>query len=63
MTKQQLMSFGEGGTESVFGVRQRDDETQAFLTQFFQRAVAQPGFQDLYGALTEDEQAKLQSLG
>ncbi|KAJ5670398.1 Armadillo-like helical [Penicillium maclennaniae] len=63
MTKQQLMSFGEGGTESVFGVRQRDDETQAFLTDFFRRAVTQPGFQELYGALTEDEQAKLQSLG
>lgn len=63
MTKQALMSFGEGGSEGVFGVRQRDDETQAFLVDFFQRASTQPGFEGLFGALTPDEQAKLQSLG
>ena len=63
MTKQALMSFGEGGSEGVFGVRQRDDETQAFLVDFFQRASTQPGFEGLFGALTPDEQVKLQSLG
>jgi hypothetical protein len=62
MTKQDLMSFGEGGSESVFGVRRRDDETQSFLADFFRRASQQPGFQELYGALTVDEQVKLQSL-
>ncbi|CAI7668697.1 unnamed protein product [Penicillium pancosmium] len=63
MTKQQLMSFAEGGTESVFGVRRRDDETQAYLGEFFRRASTQPGFQEVFGALTPDEQGKLQSLG
>lgn len=63
VTKQDLMSFGEGGSEGVFGVRRRDDETQGFLVDFFRRASTQPGFQDLFGALTADEQAKLQSLG
>ncbi|KAJ5812847.1 Armadillo-like helical [Penicillium robsamsonii] len=61
-TKQGLMSFGEGGSESVFGVRRRDDETQSFLADFFRQASTQPGFQELYAALTPDEQAKLQSL-
>lgn len=61
-TKQGLMSFGEGGSESVFGVRRRDDETQGFLADFFRQASTQPGFQELYAALTPDEQAKLQSL-
>ncbi|KAJ5178315.1 Armadillo-like helical [Penicillium coprophilum] len=61
-TKQGLMSFGEGGSESVFGVRRRDDETQSFLADFLRQASTQPGFQELYAALTPDEQAKLQSL-
>lgn len=63
MTKQQLMAFGEAGEESVFAVRRRDDETQAFLADFFRRASTQPGFPELFGALTEDEQSKLQALG
>jgi hypothetical protein len=61
-SKQGLMDFAEGGSESVFGVRRRDDETQGFLTDFFRQASTQPGFQELYAALTPDEQAKLQSL-
>ncbi|MCI3039822.1 hypothetical protein, partial [Escherichia coli] len=61
-TKQGLMSWGEGGSESVFGVRRRDDETQGFLADFFRQASTQAGFQELYAALTPDEQAKLQSL-
>ncbi|KAJ5561016.1 Armadillo-like helical [Penicillium sp. DV-2018c] len=61
-SKQGLMDFAEGGSESVFGVRRRDDETQGFLVNFFRQASAQPGFQELYAALTPDEQAKLQSL-
>ncbi|KAJ5098185.1 Armadillo-like helical [Penicillium argentinense] len=63
MTKQQLMSFAEEGSESVFAVRRRDDETQAYLCDFFRRASTQPGFQELFAALTADEQTKLQSLG
>ncbi|KAJ5782597.1 hypothetical protein N7457_004371 [Penicillium paradoxum] len=61
-SKQGLMDFAEGGSESVFGVRRRDDETQGFLADFFRQASTQPGFQELYAALTPSEQTKLQSL-
>jgi hypothetical protein len=63
VTKQELMAFGEGGTEGVFGVRKRDDETQAFLLDFFHNASTKPGFEQLFAALTPDEQEKLRSLG
>ncbi|KAI2993456.1 hypothetical protein CBS147346_10941 [Aspergillus niger] len=62
VTKQELMAFGEGGSESVFGVRRRDDETQAFLMDFFRDAATKPEFEQLYAALTPAEQEKLQSL-
>lgn len=63
VTKQELMAFGEGGTQSTFGVRKRDDETQAFLSDFFRQASTKPGFQELFAALTPAEQDKLRSLG
>ncbi|RAL04731.1 putative importin beta-5 subunit [Aspergillus ibericus CBS 121593] len=62
VTKQELMAFGEGGSESVFGVRKRDDETQAFLSNFFRDAASKSDFQQLFEALTPAEQEKLQSL-
>ncbi|OJJ51172.1 hypothetical protein ASPZODRAFT_127196 [Penicilliopsis zonata CBS 506.65] len=62
VTKQELMAFGEGGSEGVFGVRQRDDETQAFLLDFFRHASSQPGFQEMFGGLSESERQKLQEL-
>ncbi|GAQ06196.1 hypothetical protein ALT_3517 [Aspergillus lentulus] len=63
VTKQELMAFGEGGSEGVFGVRKRDDETQAFLLDFFHNASTKPGFEQLFAVLTPDEQEKLRSLG
>jgi hypothetical protein len=39
--------------------RQRDDETQAFLVDFFKRASATQGFDEEFAALSLDEQAKL----
>ncbi|KAL4980104.1 armadillo-type protein [Aspergillus desertorum] len=63
VTKQELMAFGEGGAEGVFGVRKRDDETQAFLLDFFRNASTKGEFQQLFAALTPDEQEKLRSLG
>lgn len=63
VTKQELMAFGEGGTEGVFGVRKRDDETQGFLADFFRQASSKPGFAEQFTALTPDEQEKLRSLG
>lgn len=63
ITKQELMSFGEGGSEGMFAVRKRDDETQAFLLDFFRHASNKADFQQVYAGLTASEQEKLQSLG
>lgn len=59
--KAELMAWGEG--QGSF-VRQRDDETQAYLTEFFIKASREnvAGFNELYGALTEDEKRKLNEL-
>lgn len=53
------MSFIEGS-----GIRQRDDDTQAYLTEFFVRAARDniAGFQDWYNLLTEGEKGKLNEL-
>lgn len=58
-TKSDLMSFIEGG-----GQRQRDDETQAYLTDFFIRCAREniANFQEWYNLLSEDEKAKLNEL-
>lgn len=57
-TKADLMSFMEGSQ------RQPDDETQAYLTEFFIRCGREnlANFQDWYGLLTEEEKAKLNEL-
>jgi importin-9 len=61
MTKEELMVFADGSANFV---RQRDDETQAYLTEFFIKAANEntAGFNELYAALTEDEKLKLQEL-
>ena len=58
-TKADLMSYIDGS-----GIRQRDDETQAYLTEFFIRAASEntAGFQDWYNMLTEEEKGKLNEL-
>lgn len=58
-TKVDLMSFVEGG-----GQRQPDDETQAYLTDFFIRCAREnvANFQEWYTMLTQDEQAKLNEV-
>ncbi|WEW57420.1 hypothetical protein PRK78_002887 [Emydomyces testavorans] len=58
ITKQELMGFGEGDIP-----RQRDDETQAYLTHFFREEANKPGFQEIFAALTPEEQDRLRSLG
>ncbi|KAI9646823.1 hypothetical protein NHQ30_004822 [Ciborinia camelliae] len=62
-TKADLMAFGEGrGGGSL--VRDRDDETQAYLTEFFVKAGREnlAGFNQLYEALSGEEKVKLQEL-
>ena len=56
-SKEQLMAYAaEDGPNQN---RQRDDETQGFLVDFFKRASATQGFDEEYAALSADEQARL----
>jgi importin-9 len=61
MTKAELMSFADGSSSFL---RRRDDETQAYLTDFFIKAAGDntAGFNQLYEALTDEEKQKLQEL-
>ncbi|KAI9670418.1 MAG: hypothetical protein M1829_004741 [Trizodia sp. TS-e1964] len=62
MTKQDLMALGD---DNVGAERQRDDETQAYLTEFFKGVEAGniAGFRDWYGQLTAEERGKLSVVG
>jgi hypothetical protein len=59
-TKLELMSYGQ---DSPYATRQRDNETQAYLLTFFQQAAQKPGFNELFAAMTPEEQDKLKSFG
>lgn len=48
--------------EDPYSTRQRDDETQAYLMNFFREQAAKPGFADAFAGLTEKEQEKLRSM-
>jgi hypothetical protein len=39
--------------------RQRDDETQGFLVDFFKKAATTQGFTDEFNMLTEEEKQRL----
>jgi importin-9 len=52
-----LLAFGEEGLQP----RLRDDETQAYLMNFFREASQKPGFTEMFNALTPEEQVKLHS--
>lgn len=58
-TKADLMSFMESG-----GQRQKDDETQAYLTEFFIRCGREntANFQQWYNMLSEEERTKLNEV-
>ncbi|KAF2761809.1 ARM repeat-containing protein [Pseudovirgaria hyperparasitica] len=57
MTKQDLMGY-----DTDAATRGKDDETQTYLLQFFQGASTKPGFDDLFNALTPEEQQKLRAM-
>jgi hypothetical protein len=57
LSKEQLMAYAADDGPS--GGRQRDDETQAFLVDFFKRAATTPGFADEFSQLNEEEQQRL----
>lgn len=58
-TKADLMAFGMDSSS-----RQRDDETQQYLTEFFIRCGREnvANFQEWYNMLTDDEKAKLNEV-
>ncbi|KAK0620236.1 armadillo-type protein [Immersiella caudata] len=58
-TKADLMAWGESMSS-----RQRDDETQAYLVEFFVRAAREnvAGFNAYFEMLSEDEKSKLREL-
>lgn len=60
-SKAELMAFGEDGPGHT---RQRDDETQAYLIDFFMNVSREniAGFNDLYPLLTDAEKQKLNEL-
>ena len=60
MTKSQLMSLGAEDNNAF--TRGRDDETQAYLLNFFRQASQKPGFADVFTFLTQEEQEKLRSM-
>lgn len=61
MTKSQLMSLGADDSSTF--ARGRDDETQAYLVKFFRQAAQKPGFDEIFNALTNEEQDKLRNMG
>lgn len=48
--------------ESRWNTRQTDDETQKYLVEFFNNVSNEPGFQDLYQALNDEEREKLHKM-
>jgi hypothetical protein len=55
-SKEQLMAFAN---EEPGSGRQRDDETQGFLVEFFKRAATTHGFAEEFEALSEEEKQRL----
>ncbi|KAF2767152.1 ARM repeat-containing protein [Teratosphaeria nubilosa] len=60
MTKSQLMAFD--AEDSVSMTRGRDDETQAFLLNFFRAQAQKPEIGQIFNLLSEEEQSKLRNL-
>ncbi|KAK5111836.1 hypothetical protein LTR85_011734 [Meristemomyces frigidus] len=60
MTKSQLMAYG--AEDSASAMRGRDDETQAYLLNFFREQAQKPGFAEVFNSLTQEEQEKLRSM-
>ncbi len=56
-SKEQLMSFA--AKDAAGSGRQRDDETQGFLVDFFKRATTTQGFEEEFNQLTEEERQRL----
>ncbi|KAI9667509.1 MAG: hypothetical protein M1821_000325 [Bathelium mastoideum] len=55
----ELMTYGDAPQTPA---RQRDDETQAYLIQFFREIAEKPGFADVFNVLSPQEQEKLRTM-
>ncbi|KAI9722011.1 MAG: hypothetical protein M1812_001971 [Candelaria pacifica] len=62
-TRQDLMAYGEGTGASSLANRQRDDETQAYLLEFFRGLAGEEAFGAVFNSLEEEEKGKLNLLG
>lgn len=61
LTKQQLMALGDDGENG--SVKGGDEETAAYLTDWFRAEAQKPEFQQMFGELTPDERQKLMNVG
>ena len=59
-TRQDLMGFMD--EMSKWNLHQSDDETQQYLTRFFNEIANEPYFQGMYQSLTDAEKEKLQHM-
>ena len=59
-SKAELMAYGE---DDPLAARQRDDETQAYLLEFFRATAQKPGFNELFASLNPGEREKLAAYG
>lgn len=62
-TKDFLMRLGEGESVRSGHERLQDDETQAYLLEFFRGVAEKKGFQDDFMGLNQEEQDRLRALG
>lgn len=62
-TKAQLMAYAEADGPSAGGSRLRDDETQAWLLQWFAAQASSARFAEWFAALRPQEQEKLRAFG
>lgn len=59
-SRAELLAYAE---ESPLSTRQHDDQTQDYLREWFTQVGSEPGFDQVFAALTEAEQEKLRRLG
>lgn len=60
MSKSQLMAYA--ADDSISLSRGRDDETQAYLLNFFRQQAQSAEFNNMFNALTPEEQNKLRNM-
>lgn len=62
-TKAQLMAYADADGPGAGGSRLRDDETQAWLLQWFAAQASSARFAEWFAALSPEDQEKLRAFG